>query len=206
MRIYFEVKNGVDSRHRSWALIDDVNLKDIPTLIPSVQTNSATGVKTTEAVLNGEVLDMGRADSVETWFEYGTTISYGNETSHSSKNDIGPFSAYVTGLNSNITYHFRAVAKNGSGISTGNDLTFKTQYAAAGGWILANSFEDPEAKWSNESKGSDGNTITYTDDWSNRVDWGAYLILKLNTAIKSNKIRVNADLLQMDGRGPIWLR
>lgn len=193
VRIYFEVKNGWDTFHRSWAYLDDVSLKYIPSYLPSAETKPATGIKTTEVVLNGEILDMGRADSVEVWFDYGTTISYGNETSHSFKNSPGPFSAYVTGLNSDTTYYFRAVAKNGSGISRGSGLTFKTQYAAAGGWILANSFEDPEAKWSYESKGSDGDAITYAEDWSNRLGWGAYLVLKLNTSIKSNKVRVNAD-------------
>jgi hypothetical protein len=193
VRVYFEVENRWDTFHRSWAFIDDVSLRYIPTYPPSVQTKDATGVKTNEAVLNGELLDMGRANSVEVWFQYGTTTSYGLETSHVFQNSTGPFSSYVSGLSANTTYHFRAVAKNGSGTTYGNDFTFTTQEAAAGGWILADNFEDPEGKWANEMKGSDGNIQTYAEDWSNRVGWGAYIVYTLNTPTKSNKVRVNAD-------------
>ena len=94
---------------------------------PVVETKSATGMKETEATLNGSVNPEGSETTY--YFEYGETTSYGSKT--------GEFSAgygtsnveeskTVTGLLPSKTYHFRIVASNGGGTANGADKTFST--------------------------------------------------------------------------------
>ncbi|HEU4737534.1 MAG TPA: hypothetical protein VFS54_00470 [Solirubrobacterales bacterium] len=97
---------------------------------PGAITESATGVKGTEAVLNGSVNPRGTATSY--YFEYGTTTTYGSTMPVSPKAVGSGVSAVkvsesISGLTGNTTYHVRVVAENASGgITKGSDLTFKT--------------------------------------------------------------------------------
>ena len=94
---------------------------------PYVQTQSASNVYQNSAQLNGSV----NSNNCQTnyWFEYGTSWSLGNTTSNQSagsSNGQMNISSYISGLNYNSTYYFRAVAQNNSGISYGSILSFTT--------------------------------------------------------------------------------
>lgn len=97
---------------------------------PGATTESATGVKGTEAVLNGSVNPRGTATTY--FFEYGTTTAYGSTAPISPKavgsgTSAAKVSEAISGLAGNTTYHFRVVAENGSGgVTRGSDLTLKT--------------------------------------------------------------------------------
>jgi flagellar hook assembly protein FlgD len=91
--------------------------------LPSVATNSATSVTTTSATLNGNLTGLGGASSCQVWFEWGTTTSYGSSTLHQYKWDTGSFNASISGLTTEVTYHFRAAAQNSAGTSYGSDFT-----------------------------------------------------------------------------------
>ncbi len=90
---------------------------------PAVSTNDATNIQTTAATLNGNLDSLGRADKVDVSFEWGTTTDYSNETAPESKTDTGSFSIVLSGLEPNITYHFRAKAV-GDGTAYGEDKEF----------------------------------------------------------------------------------
>ncbi len=97
----------------------------------SVQTNSATNIYNNQATLNGYLnsnCSSGScAGSTSVWFQWGTSASYGNETTRQSINYSGSFSQNIANLNSNTIYHFRAVAQSGAGqIVYGQDMTFST--------------------------------------------------------------------------------
>ena len=92
---------------------------------PSVATNAATNITDTGAVLNGYLNGRGNSSSVSVNFEYGTTTSYGQTTSSQTLIAAGPFSANITGLTSDTTYHFRTKAV-GSTTFYGSDQTFTT--------------------------------------------------------------------------------
>lgn len=85
------------------------------------------GITTVEAI--GEVTGMGGEGSLSCYFEYGTTTSYGSDTSGApdAMTDVGLFHKQITGLTTTTTYHFRAVAKK---VDTtkhyGKDKTFIT--------------------------------------------------------------------------------
>jgi hypothetical protein len=94
---------------------------------PTVTTKTASSVKDTTATLNGSVDPNGQATTY--YLEYGTSTSYGVKTpavSAGSGTSAKSVSAAVTGLTGGATYHFRLVATNASGTTSGADLTFLT--------------------------------------------------------------------------------
>jgi hypothetical protein len=91
---------------------------------PSVTAEAATSVTETGATLNGKVNPHGQATTY--WFEYGTTESYGQETTHESAGSGGAKSKAITGLAPETTYHFTMVANNATGTSPPADGTFRT--------------------------------------------------------------------------------
>jgi hypothetical protein len=84
-------------------------------------TNAELGVVTTEATnitksgatynatLNGYVTGMGDDDAnVIVSFDYGLTTAYGSTTTGTTLSSPSTFSATITGLAKNTTYHFKA--------------------------------------------------------------------------------------------------
>jgi hypothetical protein len=94
---------------------------------PAVTTGTATGITSTSANLNGTVNPEGEATSY--YFQYGTTTSYGSQTSTSpvgsGTTDVN-VAAPISSLAPNTTYHYRVVAINGSGTTLGADVSFTT--------------------------------------------------------------------------------
>ena len=99
---------------------------------PQVTTGTATGVSAKAATLNGTVNPNGATTTY--WFQYGTTTSYGLQT---STRDAGAgtsgrsVSAGISGLAAGTTYHYRLVAQNSAGTTNGQDQTFTTTAANA---------------------------------------------------------------------------
>jgi hypothetical protein len=104
----------------------------VTVVAPAVTTNAATGIGTTTATLNGRLDSLGSASSVTVSFQWGTTASYGSETSAQIMTAAGSFSASLSGLSPSTTYHFRVKAV-GAMTSYGTDQTFTTSAAAGGG-------------------------------------------------------------------------
>ncbi|OHA73165.1 MAG: hypothetical protein A3B24_00775 [Candidatus Wildermuthbacteria bacterium RIFCSPLOWO2_01_FULL_48_16] len=92
---------------------------------PTVTTQAATDIIGTQATLNGDLTSLGGAANATVWFEWGTTVSYGNSTTPVTKTSTGTFNASITNLVGGTTYHFRAVAQN-FGTAYGADQQFTT--------------------------------------------------------------------------------
>jgi hypothetical protein len=93
---------------------------------PTVATAAASSLATTSATLNGNLTALGTATSVNVSFEWGTTTSYGSETAAQSMTAIGAFTANLSGLTANTTYHFRAKAVGHGAAAYGEDMTLTT--------------------------------------------------------------------------------
>lgn len=99
-------------------------------LSPSVGTKAASNVDYSTATLNGTVNPNGL--ETKTYFEYGPTTSYGTKTAEVS---VGAGASAletakaVSGLTPNTTYHYRVVATNADGTSSGGDRTFYVGWA-----------------------------------------------------------------------------
>ena len=106
---------------------DNINFYLLP--VQAVTTSATTNLATTSTTLNGTLTSMGTASSDNVSFEWGTTTSYGSETSAQSLSATGSFSDNLTGLSAKTTYHFRAKAV-GDGTTYGDDATFTTSTIA----------------------------------------------------------------------------
>jgi hypothetical protein len=94
---------------------------------PYVETETATAVGYTGATLSGAINPHGT--TVEYYFEYGISNSYGQRTSRSpvgSGTTAAQETQVVGGLAENTTYHFRIVATTSYGTTYGADRAFST--------------------------------------------------------------------------------
>jgi hypothetical protein len=94
---------------------------------PVLTTGNATAITPTTATVNGTVNPEGQSTTY--YFEYGTTTSYGSQTSMagagSGSADV-KVSASIGPLTPATTYHYRLVAANPTGTTLGADVSFKT--------------------------------------------------------------------------------
>ena len=98
---------------------------EVPTPLPVAVTQPADQFMPGSARLNGQANPNGSATLA--WFEWGTSLAYGNVTPPQSVgsggNAVG-FSNVVVGLVSGTNYHFRARASNAFGFFAGLNQTF----------------------------------------------------------------------------------
>ncbi|MCK9345127.1 MAG: hypothetical protein M0P64_03340 [Candidatus Pacebacteria bacterium] len=94
---------------------------------PTVTTNNANVNSQTSATLNGFVNANGSNGTA--WFEYGTTQSFGQQTSSVTYGNTSmSFTGSAYGLAQNTTYYYRAVAQSAQGgaFAYGSTLSFTT--------------------------------------------------------------------------------
>ena len=98
---------------------------------PNVTTSAASSITSTSATLNGTVNPAKQSTTYS--FQYGATTGYGASTAAQAVGGNGTksVSATISGLLPSTTYHYRLIAANASGPSTGQDVTFTTATAGA---------------------------------------------------------------------------
>jgi hypothetical protein len=114
------VVDSANDRVQRWTMVPDA---------PVAETEAATEVKSTSAILNATV----NPNSLKTeyHFEYGKTTAYGtsipipDEAIGSGQGGV-KVSKAITGLASGTKYNFRIVATNSSGTTKGVNKTFTT--------------------------------------------------------------------------------
>jgi len=102
-----------------------------------------TTISETQATLVGEITDDGGDPNLEVWFDYGKSMGYSYQTAHFSKYGTGLFCSTVYNLDPCTTYYYRAVGKNSSGTSYGENKTFTTKCAPVSVDIKANGSNGP---------------------------------------------------------------
>ena len=93
---------------------------------PTVETDGATGITASSAVLNGNLIALGTAAKVDVTFCYGLNPGDLNHTAWQALSAPGSFQAELTGLAPNTLYYFRAVAQGDGYNVNGAELTFRT--------------------------------------------------------------------------------
>ena len=89
----------------------------------SVQTSPATNISNSQVTLNGYLGVPYISNSSYVYFQWGTSTDYNNQSDQQYLTN-GSFSRSISGLNTNTTYHFRAVAQGSFGTIYGQDMTF----------------------------------------------------------------------------------
>jgi phospholipase C len=96
---------------------------------PTLETGAASSIAQTTATLNATV-NPNEGNVSDCHFEYGTSASYGSSAPCASLPGSGTspvaVSAQLEGLIPNTTYHFRILATNSGGTSSGGDQSFTT--------------------------------------------------------------------------------
>jgi len=98
---------------------------------PTAATGDASALTDTQATVAGTVNPQGELTSYA--FQYGTTTAYGQQTALTSAGSgtaDTPVRADLAGLTAGTTYHYRVIATNASGTTTGADRTFRTTGSA----------------------------------------------------------------------------
>lgn len=103
-----------------------------PTAVPSLSTDPAANVTGESAELNGSYTGLGPSTDVHYFFEYGTDLTYGHKAPVSPA-DAGSLSGpqqvapvLIKGLEQGTVYHYRIVASDSFGTTTGPDRTLTT--------------------------------------------------------------------------------
>jgi uncharacterized protein (TIGR02145 family) len=88
---------------------------------PTVETNPATTIKDTTAIINGNVVSDGDEVITERGFYWSKTNSTPDENDNkvTIAGTLGAYCDTLCGLEANSTYYFRAFASNSAGIATG---------------------------------------------------------------------------------------
>gem|GEM_PF-1190774 len=139
---------------------------------PIVTTLHANSIRETTVILNGLVNPHGHPTTY--YFEYGTTINYGDTTENmdagSGKDEIA-ISIPLTGLTSQTTYHYRLVATNSYGKTYGKDVTVTTTNGVAT-TLEASSITEISATL-NGIVNPKGYEATYYFEYGPTTDYGA---------------------------------
>ena len=102
----------------------------ITPIAPKVSDEGTSVIGAFSATLKAKVNPKGSSTTV--YFQYGTTSSYGTNTSTqtvAAGTTSVEVTAAISGLQTTTKYHFRAVAVNGGGTKNGADTTFTTAKA-----------------------------------------------------------------------------
>jgi len=151
-----------------------------------------TKVYETSAILVGEVTEYGGDPNLEVWFDYRkSSDSYYNfQTPQMSKYGTGLFCYTVENLQTCTTYFYRAVAKNSSGISYGEEKFFTTPCSPSVD-LKANYSDAPlnlpfgnnvTLSWSSQN----ADFCLASGDWSGEKAISGNEIIQLNTVKRYN--------------------
>jgi hypothetical protein len=196
---------------------------------PSVTNGSPSKVGQSGATVNGTVNPNGQSTTY--FFRYGTTTTYGLQTtpaSAGSGSGVVAVHAALDGLSANTTYHYQLVATNSAGTTDGTDQTLTTttttqsQAVVLGhegfvspGWIVGaelGCFHGTTTCAGQLTMTHDGTTIAQRN-YSLAPDSGGFQNMELNsagkTALASNGvfhlIPVTVTATQTGGQTVSWV-
>ncbi len=158
-----------------------LNIKITAIEIPDVNTNPAGNISSSSMQLNGQI--DGNYGTTTYYFQYGTSASYGSQTSTSTlSNQNGWTSVYktISSLSTNITYHYRLVATNEAGTTYGNDQTF-----------VINEPLTLNSPGSSSSPGPILTTLTPNFSWNTIPNGGDYVLQIIKVSTNSAILTVN---------------
>lgn len=144
-------------RDQGWSNRLTVMSYSIVPSAPTVTTQVASSAGESSVTLNGTITDIGTETPTVRGFVYGETEAYGATTTESGSFGAGAFTAIVTDLYCESTYHYAAYAVNSVGTTTGTDQTFDT--AACEGEEEEDPEPEPEPEPESRSRSRSGGSV-----------------------------------------------
>ncbi|MBN1968165.1 MAG: VCBS repeat-containing protein [Candidatus Delongbacteria bacterium] len=158
--------------------------------ITEVATLEASSIGDNSAILNGDYSSFGSSGKV--YFEYGTTLSYGDSTTILNVNPRlnSKFSYNLSELTSETTYYFRSVNKGANGKIYGESKSFKTKsipVIVEGEKINLETNEDSDKNFSLNATYEDGVNLLVWEISDNSVNGTVNFVSKSNSSMKNGK-------------------
>ena len=94
--------------------------------VPLVNTENASSVTTSSAILNATIVNLNGEYPISKGFEYGLTTSYGGTIEVNEPTSDRLYALNVASLDEETTYHFISYATNTVGTGYGEDQVFTT--------------------------------------------------------------------------------
>jgi hypothetical protein len=125
-----ESTNGNDDIWAIYAYYNDgYPVFDATPQPPAVETNDASSVTTSGALLNGNILNLGSENPTQHGFVWSTTSNPTLDDNYSEQGAVSNTGAYthdLTGLLPGKTYYIKAYAINAVGTAYGDEISFTT--------------------------------------------------------------------------------
>jgi len=102
-------------------------------IAPTVTTQAASSITSTTAIGNGNITSLGVPNPTAygvCWNTTGTPTTSDSKADNGTASATGAFTASMTSLSANTTYHVRAFATNTAGTSYGTEVSFTTSAVA----------------------------------------------------------------------------
>ena len=87
---------------------------------PTIETELASGITSTQMTLHGYVQDDGGETDITSWFEWGIAGSMSNNTTKETHQQYDYFDNTLTNLTPGKLYEYRAVGNNTDGTTYGD--------------------------------------------------------------------------------------
>lgn len=126
---YYEFHNGFNSMRTALKSFKTETSPITPPeiMMPTVITAEVTEITTNSAQCGGEVTNDGGSEVTERGICWSTNVNPTLDDSHvAADTGMGAFTAAMSGLEANTTYHVRAYAVNEMGTAYGLDVEFTT--------------------------------------------------------------------------------
>ncbi|MEI6580710.1 MAG: hypothetical protein WCO07_00890, partial [bacterium] len=121
---------GTSGGQQTQSVTVSVNSYVPPAPVSCAVTAIPTNVTKNSATLNGFITN-SNSNSINAYFEYGSTMDLGLQTDSRSISGSTSFNDIISGLSSETVYYFRLVANCQNGISRGSIKVFQTLAPAA---------------------------------------------------------------------------
>ena len=168
--------------------------------VTALTTEAATEITGASAQLHASFEGDG-TNETRYFFEWGSSKNYGNKTpappgtavpATSGRVDLDPVT--ISGLDGGSTYHFRVVASNATGTTTGADLSFKTAEAPQVSNLGTRNVTANSAELTGEINPRFGQT-TYRFEWGPTAAYGNAIPVPAGDAGSGNSlVSVSAQL------------
>ncbi len=168
--------------------------------LPSGTTLNATSIDESTVILNGNVSDDG-GEPCEYRFQYGSTTSYGNNTTWGgSETKDSNYGTMIHNLSLFNTYQYRVQVRNSVGTVNGSNKNFTTALPSLG-WVTPTSNYDANSQWSDEINAYDDDTDSYTRSVHDVNDpdgqWSFFIYMN-HSVLLCDKVRFYAKGLTGD--------